>query len=185
MNRFAANIQVLLLAAGCLYKLHPSSLVSITHSSAYLNAISNRLAASSPRSRLLGMVVGSAISELVDEPDKRIRFDEDEMHTDEVQWYSGLTRAHLNVGSLEDLHIPPPGPSAERSLQSPRVGVLQKASKPFKMGQTTNQKLIEEVTDSSGDINDQLMSHQKPDSDREDDDEDPTLVNRTKATPPV
>jgi telomere length regulation protein len=56
-------------------------------SGTHLNAISNRLAASSPRARFLGMVVGEALSSLVDTGDKIMDFKMDEMKTPEAMWF--------------------------------------------------------------------------------------------------
>ncbi|KAG9750242.1 hypothetical protein KCU75_g13636, partial [Aureobasidium melanogenum] len=63
-----ACAQVLLLLAGYAHRAQPMSLFIMARSSAHLNGMSNRLNSSSPRARFLGMIVGMAISDLVDKP---------------------------------------------------------------------------------------------------------------------
>src|SRR5436190_15432411 len=97
-----ANAQVVLLAAGYVHRRSTLELESIAKSGFYLTAITNRLAASSPRSRFLGMVVCMSISRLIDSPDKVMKFDLEEMESSEAQWYMGLTNVEDNVGSVKD-----------------------------------------------------------------------------------
>ena len=56
----------------------------IGRSSIFLGSISNRLAASSTRARFLGLIVGTAISELVEQPGKAMKFDLQEMESEEA-----------------------------------------------------------------------------------------------------
>lgn len=90
---------MILLAAGHLFRLDQAQVKDVGRSGAYLNAVSNRLAASSNRARLLGMIIGTGISELIEEPDKVLRFDLEDMRSEEALWYLGLTkeigRAHV------------------------------------------------------------------------------------------
>ncbi len=157
---------------------------SLAGSSTYLNAISNRLAASSTRSRLLGMIVGSAISSLLDDNEKRLNFDADEMDTDEVRWYMRLTEVSLQIGAAEDVRLDSSKtPSAKtRKPQTSKQSVTK--SKPNAVKPTSKVLLIEEVTEDNDDP-EKLTPYQKPDSDQEDEDEDPTLINRVKPSAPV
>ncbi len=174
----------MLLSAGCIDKASPKALEKIARSSVYLNAISNRLAASFPRSRLLGMIVGTAISKLVDSPDKRMDFGAD-MDSDEVRWYISLTSAPLNIGNIAALNLSSTPPAAD--LPPPaikkREGAVQK--KPSKPKAVAPSKLIQDVSSTNTDRDNGLVPYEKPDSDPEDEDDDPTLVNRVKLSRPV
>ncbi len=183
-NRKIANTQVVLLSAGCIHKANPKSLEQIARSSIYLNAISNRIAASFPRSRLLGMIVGTAVSKLVDKPDKRMDFCGD-MDSDEVRWYISLTNAPLNIGTLADLNLSsaPPAANLPPPAIKKRDDAMQK--KPSKPKGVAPSKLIQDVSNAKTDRDNGLVPYQKPDSDPEDEDDDPTLVNRVKLSRPV
>ena len=159
----------------------------LSRSSLYLNAVSNRLAASSQRARFLGMVVGTAFSELADPKDKRMAFSTDEMNSSDGQWYRSLTRVNDPLGSIEYLK------SASAPLNEPHV----KPSRPTKSSTSTlgdsmkpvkpSSKVIsiEEIDHSSGSEAEDLPMYEKPDSDPEDEDEDPTVVQRNRPTAPV
>lgn len=154
-------------------------------SGSHLGVVSNRLAASSPRARFLGMVVGEALSSLVDKGDKILNFKVDEMATAEAKWFKSLVTVTDKIGSIQTL----------------RTGTLPKNSEPIR-GQAkkpiskpiptpTGSKIIsvEEVEDDDDDESesddDDLVPYAKPDSDVEDSDEDATLVTRNKPTAPV
>src|SRR5271163_4907315 len=72
----SATGQIILLAVGHLHRMKSNYVSNITRSSLYLHAVSNRLDASLPRARWLGMIVGTAISRLVDPPDNVMKFEE-------------------------------------------------------------------------------------------------------------
>lgn len=59
-------------------------------SGSHLGVVSNRLGASSPRARFLGMVVGEALSSLTEKGDKRLDFKVDDMTTAEAKWFKNL-----------------------------------------------------------------------------------------------
>jgi telomere length regulation protein len=156
-------------------------------SGTHLNAISNRLAASSPRARFLGMVVGEALSSLVDTGDKIMDFKMDEMKTPEAMWLKNLVTVSDTIGPLDPIKSQPLvkvakkiGPrSAHKPVPPP---------KPVPRGSKIMS--IEEVEDSNGSNGDEsdtdgLVPYAKPDSDNEDSDEDPTLFTRDKPTVPV
>ncbi len=163
-----------------------TSISELSKSSSYLQAVSNRLAASLPQARFLGMVVGMAVSRLVDPPDKMMKFDVEEMESQQAQWWFDLTKLEDVMGSREVLK--------KFSANERRVGGQMMPQKK-KLGQSVSAKpkpqagsskiiSIEEVEDDS-ESEDDLMPHQKPDEDPEDSDEDPTLINRSKPKPPV
>src|SRR5438045_90284 len=81
------------------------SLFTLARSSLHLNAISNRLSATSPRSRNLGVFVGIAISQLIDKPDARMTFSIDIVNSAEAQWYLSLTGVKDSIGSIQNLKI--------------------------------------------------------------------------------
>ena len=176
------HTQVLLLAAGYVHRISHLHLSMMMRSGAYLNAISNRLAASSPRARFLGMVVGEALSGLVDKGDKRMDFKVDEMSTAEARWFKSLVNVSDTIGSLDP-------------LKSGRAANLAKHTKPRSskaatkpQAPSTGSKIIsiEEIeTDEEESDDDDLTPYAKPDADAEDSDEDPTLITRNKHTSPV
>ena len=163
-----------------------SELLSVSRSSVHLNAVSNRLASSSPRARFLGMVYGTAISELVDPKEKQMHFSAEEIDNADGLWYRSLTSVDDKVGVIGDLK-----PDHE-SVAKPTVTV--KSTKPSssatvksgKVNNTTSRIVsIEELDNNSESEDEDLPSYQKPDSDPEDEDEDPTLVQRDRPTAPV
>jgi telomere length regulation protein len=194
------HTQVLLLAAGYVHRKAPLHLSMMMRSGAHLNAVSNRLAATSPRARFLGMVVGEALSSLVDKGDKRMDFKVDEMNTAEARWFKGLVSISDTVGSID-------------GLKSGRAGNIPKelrsrAPKPAKrsMAPPTGSKIIsieeietdKEESDDDGltpyakpDLDEEesdddgLTPYAKPDLDEEDSEDDPTLITRNKPTAPV
>ncbi|MCJ1446942.1 MAG: telomere binding protein [Stictis urceolatum] len=176
--------QDLLLAIGQLYRVDQSRLRSLSHSSAYINAISNRLAASSPRAQFLGMVVGTAVSELVDEPDKRMKLGIDDIESEDGMWYRGIVKITDSVGTLEDLRNAwKLGQKKPKGVQTTKALPMHPRKKPTQP-QTSKIVAIEELEDSESE-DDDLPLYEKPDSDREDSDEDPTLITRNKPTAPV
>lgn len=171
--------------AGYALREDEAYLMHLSRSSIYLNAVSNRLAASSQRARFLGMVVGTAFSELVDPKDKRMAFSTDEMDSSDGQWYRSLTGVYDTLGSIEDLKsastpLTESSPLPSRSINS------SKSARPKKPTQPSSRVIsIEKIDNSSESEADDLPMYEKPDSDPDDDDEDPTLVQRDRPTAPV
>lgn len=160
-------------------------LKQLSRSSIFLNAVSNRLAASSQRARFLGMVAGTAFSELVDPKDKRMAFSTDEMDSSDGQWYRSLTTINDSLGSVEDLKSAS-APLNESSVQPIRSTNSSTSGRSKKPAQTSSKVIsIEEIDDSSESEAEDLPLYEKPDSDPEDEDEDPTLVQRNRPTAPV
>ena len=157
----------------------------LSRSGIYLNAVSNRLAASSQRARFLGMVVGTAVSELVDPKDKRMAFSIDEMNSSDGQWYRSLTKVNDSLGSIEELKSAS-APLTKSSVQQSKSINSSTLGRPKKPAQTSSRVIsIEEIDDDSESEAEDLPTYEKPDSDPEDEDEDPTLVQRNRPTAPV
>ncbi|OBT47587.1 hypothetical protein VE00_02964 [Pseudogymnoascus sp. WSF 3629] len=175
------HAQVLLLCAGYVHRISPMKLKILARSGVYLNAVSNRLSASSDRARFLGMLVGEAISGLVEPSGNQMDFKMEELKSPEAQWYKGLVGVIDGLGSVESLrkHIAPEAKPSKPSL--PR-----EINKPTRPPQHSSKIIsIEEVDDDGSEEDDDLVPYTKPDSDEEDSDEDPTLVVRNKPTAPV
>ncbi|KAK7540773.1 telomere length regulation protein-domain-containing protein [Phyllosticta citribraziliensis] len=180
-----ALAQVLLISSGYVHRSDPMFLFTVARSSVHMSGTSNRLSASSLRARFLGMVTAMAISELIDKPDKRLKFDIPQTESAEAQWYLQLVRINDSIGNLDDV-------SAERKTDDKSSSMSKKAPKfehqcgPLKEKEavtTATGPRIVEILDSDQD--DDLIPYAKPDSDPEDDHEDPTLVTRNKPTAPV
>lgn len=183
-----ANAQIILLAAGQLNRLNPLQVHQIGRTSVFLNAVSNRLAASSNRSRFLGMIVGTGISQLMEEPGKAMRFDLEEMHSEEALWYMSLTTVQDKVGPFESIKtLPKTHSTTQQPVKSTHPEMNQKPNAGSNRPQTSKIVAIEEINDSGQetDEDDDLLPYEKPDDDREDEDEDPTLVQRNKPSAPV
>ncbi|KAH0544155.1 hypothetical protein FGG08_001600 [Glutinoglossum americanum] len=172
------NTQILLLASGYVHRSHPMYLFTLARSSTHLSGVSNRLAASSIRSRFLGMAVGTAISNLVDRPDKKMSFGIEEMESPEAVWYKSLTNVQDQIGPISGLMTTATDKTKRDTTPSP---TNSRTKQP--MESTSKIVHIEEIE--SDDDDDGLIPYEKPDSDEEDEDEDPTLVQRNKPTAPV
>lgn len=171
--------------AGYTLRADKTHLVDLSRSSIYLNAVSNRLAASSPRARFLGMVVGTAFSELVDPKDKQMTFSADEMDSPDGQWYRNLTKINDSVGSITDLK-PAFAPPIQSSTQLSKSANSSNSARAKKSAPATSKVIsIEEIDDDSDSEAEDLPMYEKPDSDPDDEDEDPTLVQRDRPTAPV
>lgn len=132
------------------------------------------------------MVVGEALSSLVDKGDKRMDFKMDEMKTPEAKWYKGLVTVSDTVGPLDPLITRPQITVAKKAQARPS----QKPEKRKVVQGGSKIVAIEEVDDSDDDQssesdNNGLVPYAKPDSDEEDSDEDATLITRNKPTAPV
>ncbi|GLI78396.1 telomere binding protein [Penicillium ochrochloron] len=184
----STNAQIILLAAGQLNRLDPLQVHGIGRTSVFLNAVSNRLAASSNRARFLGMIVGTGISQLIEEPGKAMKFDLDEMQSEEALWYLSLTTVHDKVGPVESIKLLQKAPSGtQQPIKSTHTSQNQKPSARLNRPQTSKIVAIEEINDSEeeSDEDDDLLPYEKPDEDAEDEDEDPTLIQRNKPSAPV
>lgn len=190
LTAYSAITRVLLLSTGYIHRSNQAYLSTLARSSVYLSAISYRLAASSSRARFLGMITGVAISDLVDSPDKKMKFDIDEMDSPDAQCYRDLTKIRDNIGFVGDLRmtcsadLTPPTALGTTSKTKPRKrGVVRE--RPAAPDVTSKIISIEELDEDDDMEGDGLVAYEKPDSDEEDEDEDPTLVQRNKPTAPV
>ncbi len=160
----------------------------MARSSIYLNAISNRLAASSARQSVLGMYVGTAISGLVDPPDKRMKFSSEELTNAEGQRYINLPGIQDSIGSTGNLKRKntPNKQLVFRGATASAIQQVPHASSSSRVSKESRIISIEEVeSESDPEENDDLPTYAKPDSDASDSDEDPTVINRDKPTAPV
>ena len=178
------NAQIVLLLVGYVHRTDTIDLEKLSKSSLYLNAVSNHLASTSPRSRFLGMVVGTAVSDLVDTKDKRMNFSSEDMEGSDGQWYRGLTGLKDSLRPIESLlslsSLKEQKTAKKKTLTMPSTDVKQpKPKAPIKSGSKIIS--IEEVVDESSEEDD-LPIYAKPHSDPEDSDEDPELVQRSKPT---
>jgi telomere length regulation protein len=186
-----ACAQTLLLLAGYAHRAQPMSLFIIARSSAHLNGMSNRLNSSSPRARFLGMVVGMAISDLVDKPGSKMNFDIDDLKTPEAKWYQRLVKVDDKIGGFKDIKEAF-GIKELRKLDSATTSESRPTKKPTQLKPQPRPTIQEEppitrimeVLDDSEE-DDDLVPYGKPDSDPEDEDEDPTMINRDKPKAPV
>ena len=194
LSMLSALARTLLVSVGYFDRSMHDQLMTMSRSSLYLNAISNRLAASSPRARLLGMVVAEAVSMLVDPPKTAMKFDIDGMNTQETRSLRDLTTIKDDVGHIINLQgQSPPLAKLQKSDRDDRQRSKEGGQKtrpdvktPFE-NERTKVLAIEEL-DSSESLessDDDLPSYPKPDSDDSDSEEDPTLVQRNKSTAPV
>jgi telomere length regulation protein len=178
-HQTTVNVQVLLLLIGRIFQRDPTYIVALVRSSVYINAISNRLAAASPRSQFLGMVVGNSVSNLVDK-DKRLNFSMDSLNDADAEVLQSLITCNDDIGSIETL-------ADSKTPQTPHdsVNIGKRRGKQIVPEPVSTSKVmaIEEIHESGGD--DDIPVYAKPDSDEEDEDEDPTLVQRNKPTAPV
>ncbi|KAL4946398.1 hypothetical protein BDV06DRAFT_182488 [Aspergillus oleicola] len=187
MRTQEANTQVILLAAGYLQRLDPLGMKSIGRSGVFLNTVSNRLAASSSRARFLGMIIGTAISQLIEEPGKAMKFGLEEMESSEAIRYLNLIQTRDEIGSLDTMKAPIANQPRQAPTNSSATKAAPRAPGKSKQG-TAKIMALEEIEDSDEedeDDDDDLIPYEKPDEDPSDEDEDPTLIQRNKPTAPV
>jgi telomere length regulation protein len=181
--------QSVLLTVGYLYRTKPKVLRTLSRSTAHLSAVSNRLAAPSELSRILGMIVAECVSTLVDSPDRRMKWDMTLMQTPETNWYKTLIEVCDVAQYQPDLEFD----LSQKSLSGARLVNkdlhVAKIDKLKIEKEASNPYNIEEITDTIASRNarkqSRLQPYSKPDSDPEDEDEDPTLTQRKKSTAPV
>ena len=129
------------------------------------------------------MVFGSTISEVVDEPGKRLDFTAEETDGVEWQWYKDLSIEKTEIGPISNLRLRQKQSKATQQRQGGNKALVEsKAGSKSSQDQSSKIMGIDEMTDET---EADLPIYQKPDSDPEDDDDDPELVQRNKLTPPV
>lgn len=193
------NIQTILLCVGYLYRVNPAALKAVVQSSVYLSGISNRLATQSPRARFLGMVVGEAVSGLMDEKGMKLDFKMEELGSVEAGWWKGLVGVEDRVGDVDGLGRVGQDSSSGMVARKRIIGLedmkegMDEEEYVVEIVKGSVEEVVDEKMEASGgssdddeDEEDEFKPYPKPDSDPEDeDDEDPTLVNRNKTPPPV
>ena len=133
------------------------------------------------------MVVGMAISALVDPPDKAMKFDLEEMDSEDARWYRSLTGVEDSIGSVEYLSDWKENTSHKETKKDTKDPAPKSVVGGISQARTHTSKIvaIEEVSTDPEDEDDDLMSYEKPDSDASDSEDDPTLIQRSKPTAPV
>jgi telomere length regulation protein len=189
--------QTLLITAGYLQRRSPMALLMSVRSSGHMQGVSNRLDASNSRARWLGMVVGTALSGLVDKEGSKLSFGTEDMQTPEAKRYMDLVKINDKASRLDDfsklvadtdkrrrakIHKPvPPRQIMPKIDGKPTYGPVRP---PTKVQTEVEGEKVAEISDSDSE-DDGLTPYAKPDSDAEDSDEDATLVNRDKSRAPV
>ena len=189
VSRQEELVQVMLLTAGRLKKALPDVLLKQLRSGAYLTAVSNRLGSSSMRPRVLGMIVGETFSSLVDKKDDQMDLDDPMTKNEDSMWYRSLVNIFDQMGTIEDLGSLLPTSVTTPSKRKPTP------SKPAPAPESPPEPALEinQLSDgspraspsSSTPSSPDLMPYAKPDSDPSDSDSDPTLINRSKPSPPI
>lgn len=176
------NARLLLLSAGRVHRSKPMDVFVMARSSHYGSAISERLSSSSNRIRWLGMIVGTAISRLVDKDGMKMDFKVEEMNTNEAEEYLLLTSIDDKSGEVRDLVDIKPATQSSTAATGATL-----PARPVKntITSSTNAKprIIEVL--SSNEEDDDLAPYSKPDSDASDSEEDATLVERNAPKAPV
>lgn len=177
------HAQVLLLSAGYLQRLAPVKLSLAVRSGSFMNMVSKRLEASQIRARLLGMIVGEALSKLAHKDDKKLNFNMEETTSDEALWYKSLVDISDVVGPVEPLA------STQKPIENMRPETTKPARKsksaPAPAPSTSRVKAIIEEVESDEEEDDDIVPLTKPDDDDVDSDDDPETVRRDKPKAPV
>jgi len=181
----------LLVAAGILHRVQPMSVFVLARSSTHMTGTSNRLNSSSVHARVLGMCVAMAISTLVDKDGQKMNFDIEDVKTEEAKSLMGLINVSDRISQLSDavayINGPKPQPAGlatrpSTETEKPKINSGTKSRITEMDHANSGPRVIEILSDDEGD---DLVPYSKPDSDPEDDDDDPTLVNRNKPRAPV
>lgn len=173
------------MTAGYIYRKDKQQLSNLARSSLYLSAISNRLASTSPRASLLGMITGTAISELVDPKEKRMNFSTEGIDSAEWQRYKNLTKITDQVGLISDLKVVSTVSKKKHPSPPPASTSSSKPLKPSTQKTPESRIISIEDLDDNSDSDEDLPMYRKPDSDHSDSDEDATLVQRDRPVAPV
>ena len=131
------------------------------------------------------MLVGTAISELVDAEGKRMNFSSEEVDNAEGRWYRSLVTIQDTVGSIEDLKRDNRAINNLPAKKQVPIPTRSKEIPSTRNEQASRIIAIEEIGDNIETEDDDLVTYGKPDSDLSDEDEDPTLIQRDRPTAPV
>jgi telomere length regulation protein len=130
------------------------------------------------------MTIGTGISELIEAPGNALKFDLEDMQSEEIKWYLDLTKIKDECGSPESIQT-------LKEALSAKPEPVPKPKATFSRPQTSKIVSIDEIEDSDEDKiededeDDDLIPYEKPDDDAYDSDYDPTLIQRNKPTAPV
>lgn len=130
------------------------------------------------------MAVGMVISRMVDKPETRLNFDFEGDDAAEAQWYQDLADVNDPLGKISDLKVKSDRSSKRRADRSDSKPATYDISKQT-VTQIQGPRIIEILSDEDGDEDDDLVPYPKPDSDPEDETDDPTEINRNKPIAPV
>lgn len=123
-----------------------------------------------------------AISQLIEPVGSAMKFDLEEVESERAKWYLALVRAEDSIGSLEPLRV--------KNVEN-RISIKKNSKKlstrlsPQDHPVASSHASIEEITDDDEKEGDDLIPHEKPDTDASDSEDDPTLIRRSKPTAPV
>jgi telomere length regulation protein len=129
-----------------------------------------------------------AISKMTDKPELQLKFELEGDEAVEAIWYQRLTKVNDKLGKIQDLK------ASDNSSVAKGSASKSKPVKTHKTGPTSSTKpsiteiqgpRIVEILDDSSEEDDDLIPYEKPDSDPEDDTDDPTEINRNKPVAPV
>ena len=131
------------------------------------------------------MLVGTAVSEMVDAEGKRMKFSAEEVDNTEGRWYRSLVTIQDTVGSIEDLKTKNRAVKSFPAKKQVPISTRSSNGPSTRNEQASRIIAIEEIDDEIESEDDGLMTYEKPDSDLSDEDEDPTLIQRDRPTAPV
>ena len=144
-------------------------LTLLSKSGSYVNAISNRLESTTDRLRFLGMIVGEAISaQVISDEKKRLTFGVPDTSAAEAFWWKALIEVEDTYRELSDLTA-----GLVKIPEEPIESVIEESA--FDINEIIEDEPIDE----------EFQAMRIPDSDDEDSEEDPTLIDREKVPPPV
>lgn len=124
----------------------------------------------------------------MEEPGKSMKFDLEEMQSEEALWYLSLPKTQDEAGSFDSMKaLQKAQPQLQQPSKESRAHLNEKPSTRPSHPQTSRIVAIEEIDDNGEETeeDEDLIPYEKPDDDAEDEDEDPTLVQRNKPTAPV
>ncbi|KAB2106324.1 hypothetical protein AG0111_0g5032 [Alternaria gaisen] len=178
-----ALAQTLALCSGYVKRSQPMFLMMMAKSTYHVNGMSNRIGAASTRARFLGIAVGVAISKMVDKPELQLKFELEGAEAEEASWYQRLTEVDDRVGDITDFKTKRHDIAPAKKVQSKPKSTPRMPKAPA-ITEVQGPRVVEVMSDSEDEDAD-LMVYEKPDSDPEDDTDDPTAINRNKPTAPV
>ncbi|KAJ2904136.1 telomere binding protein [Zalerion maritima] len=144
------HAQSLLLLAGHVDRLAHVKLGLLLRGTTFLASVSNRLTAPQIRARFLGMVVGEALSGLVDLGKKKLDFHMDETKTEEGGWYKSLVGVDDELGEIEPLVSPVEKSEAEEKPDKKPVVFGPPRPPPSKKAKTERKEQSKAKTKTKG-----------------------------------